>query len=544
MCNLSLLMVSSIIIVRSSQDRHDVSCASQEHEIREEALRRGEKIVKTLEYSAVTHADFLEDPSFHEILTEAKSKTREWSKIWFYDTSRVSRNRFKAQSLKAFLKNHGVVVEFLKLPKTGIEALDNVLEGILESFDQMLSDFSKAGAIRGQKQNIRSGYRAGGRAPYGYRLKRHQIGVGRDNQGIFKTTLEPHPDAFPIAKEYLERRATGESRLSIFDDFRSRGIRTPSGGSVWYSSTGKAIEENIRVYQGCLVYNRHNERINKKGYKGGKKWRSPSEWEVKENCHPRCISDDVAKKIIKQLEGNKQNRKNPGPKRHLLTDILCCGDCGHRMVGNSGFYACINKMRVRDTCSNSNIKIDYLDRQVLKHLKDNLITPKFYEKFINTIREQLKGHKKSGSENQKSQSARIDEIDRQIGNLMSLYSRGKIKAELIEKSIEPLQKEKDEIRARLSESAQYDKILELKVEEFSSESIKNQLERFEEILNEDNVHEMRNMVRDFIYRIDIYPKEVLGAKKWKRRIHIQGYVRALTMMKMASPRGFEPLLPA
>ena len=173
-------MVSSIIIVRSSQDRHDVSCASQEHEIREEALRRGEKIVKTLEYSAVTHADFLEDPSFHEILTEAKSKTREWSKIWFYDTSRVSRNRFKAQSLKAFLKNHGVVVEFLKLPKTGIEALDNVLEGILESFDQMLSDFSKAGAIRGQKQNIRSGYRAGGRAPYGYRLKRHQIGVGRE----------------------------------------------------------------------------------------------------------------------------------------------------------------------------------------------------------------------------------------------------------------------------------------------------------------------------------------------------------------------------
>ncbi len=159
-------MISSIVIVRSSQDRHDVSCASQEHEIREEALRRGEKIVKTLEYSAVTHSEFNEDPSFLELLAEVKSKDRGWSKIWFYDTSRVSRNRFKAQSLKTFLKNHGVVVEFLKLPKTGVEALDNVLEGMLEAFDQMQSDFSKAGAIRGQKQNIRSGYRAGGRAPY------------------------------------------------------------------------------------------------------------------------------------------------------------------------------------------------------------------------------------------------------------------------------------------------------------------------------------------------------------------------------------------
>jgi len=51
-------------------------------------------------------------------------------------------------------------------------------------------------------------------------------------------------------------------------DFVDRGIRSPSGGISWYSSTGKAIEENILVYQGHLVYNRHNERINKKGYKG------------------------------------------------------------------------------------------------------------------------------------------------------------------------------------------------------------------------------------------------------------------------------------
>jgi site-specific DNA recombinase len=536
-------MISSIIIVRSSQDRHDVSCTSQDHEIREEALRRGEKIIKTLEYSAVTHSEFLEDPSFHELLAEVKSKDRGWSKIWFYDTSRVSRNRFKAQSLKAFLKNHGVIVEFLKLPKTGIEALDNVLEGILEAFDQMLSDFSKAGAIRGQKQNIRSGYRAGGRAPYGYRLKKHQVGVNRDNQGIFKTSLEPDPTAFPIVKEYLERRATGESRLSIFDEFKRRGIRSPSGGEVWYSSSGKAIEENVRVYQGCLVYNRHNERINKKRYKGGRKWRDPSEWEVRENCHSRCIDDDVASKIMRQLESNKQFRKNPGPKRHLLTDILYCGDCGHRMVGNSGFYACINKMRVKNTCSNSNIKIEYLDKQVLNHLKDNLITPKFYEKFISTIQEQLVEHKANLLRTQKSQTKRHDEIDRQIGNLMRLYSRGKIQAAIIEKSIEPLQKEKEEIEARSDELNQLDQILELKVEQYSDESIRGQLQRFEEMLNEDNLHEMRNMVRDFIHRIEIFPKEIPGAKKWKRRIHINGYVRALTMINVASPRGFEPLLP-
>jgi hypothetical protein len=45
------------------------------------------------------------------------------------------------------------------------------------------------------------------------------------------------------------------------------------------------------------------------------------------------------------------------------------------------------------------------------------------------------------------------------------------------------------------------------------------------------------MVRDFIYKIEINPKENANAKKWKRRVHIQSYVRALTMIQVASPRG-------
>ena len=200
-------MIYSIIIARSSQDRHDVSCKSQVHEIREEALKRREHIVKVLEFPGTPHAEFINDPSFQDLLTEVKSNNRKWSKVWFYDTSRVSRSRFKAQAIKTFLKNHGVTVEFLKVPKTGIEALDNVLEGMLESFDQMHSDFSKAGAKRGQKQNIRAGYRAGGKAPFGYRLKKHVVGINRNKEEITKSTLEPDPETFHFAKEYLERRA-------------------------------------------------------------------------------------------------------------------------------------------------------------------------------------------------------------------------------------------------------------------------------------------------------------------------------------------------
>ncbi len=169
------MTVHRIIIARSSTVRHDVTCKSQVEEIKAEVLKRGEIIVKELEFPRVRHRDFLEDPDFKDILTKVKQKNRKWSKIWFYDTSRLSRNRMNAQTTKAFFKRHGIEISFLKIPKIGDEALDNVVEGILETFDQLLSDFSRAGFIRGQKQNIRSGYRAGGRAPYGYQLNKRIV---------------------------------------------------------------------------------------------------------------------------------------------------------------------------------------------------------------------------------------------------------------------------------------------------------------------------------------------------------------------------------
>jgi len=212
-------MINSIIIARSSVDRHEVSCESQIHEIRHEAIKKGENIYKVLEFSGITHVEFNDDPEFMNLLSEVKSKTRKWNKIWFYDTARVSRNRYKAQALKTLFQHHDVAVEFLRFPKTGITPVDNMMEGIMEAFDQMHSDMSRAGSIRGQKQNVRNGYRAGGKAPYGYQLKKHILGMNKDRLEIYKTSLVPNPETFKIAKEYLVRRSSGESRRSILNNF-------------------------------------------------------------------------------------------------------------------------------------------------------------------------------------------------------------------------------------------------------------------------------------------------------------------------------------
>ena len=284
--------------------------------------------------------------------------------------------------------------------------------------------------------------------------------------------------------------------------------------------------------------------ISESGYRGGKKWKDPKEWIITENSHEKCIDDDTATKIKLQLEKNKGNRNNPGTKRYLLTDIIYCGDCGTRMVGNSGYYSCQNKNRNNKACSNSNIKADFLDKQILIYLKENLIKKEFYEKFIKTIKSQYEKFKKESLKDQEKHHKRIKELDHQISRLMKLFSRGKIKAEIIENEIDPLQHEKEELETKIGDLLAIDEILDVKVDEFSSESIKCQLDRFEDMLNDDNRIEMRSLVRDFIYRITLHPKENPKSKKWKRHVHLDSYVRALTMIKLASPRGFEPLLPA
>jgi hypothetical protein len=106
---------------------------------------------------------------------------------------------------------------------------------------------------------------------------------------------------------------------------------------------------------------------------------------------------------------------------------------------------------------------------------------------------------------QENHQKRLKDLNNQIAKLMTLFSRGKVKAELIENQMAPLQQEKEELEAKIIDISQIDALLDVKIDEYSRESIQRQLESFEEILNADNMIEMRSLVRDFIYKIILYP---------------------------------------
>ena len=167
-----------------------------------------------------------------------------------YDTARFGRDRYEvAANLHHLERKCGITVHFVKLPATG-EPMDLVIRQIVQSFDTMHSLMSAEGARRGQRQNIRQGYRAGGSAPYGYQLQREQVGINPQGEVVYKSRLAPDKSQATVVAEYFERRGRGESRRFIADDFSARGVPTPRGSRRWLTSTLRAFEDNHRVYPG------------------------------------------------------------------------------------------------------------------------------------------------------------------------------------------------------------------------------------------------------------------------------------------------------
>src|SRR5690606_12699264 len=161
-------------------------------------------------------------------------------------------------------------------------------------------------------------YRAGGRAPRGYRLRRVTTGAVRDGEAVSKSVLEPSEDA-PLIARYLKARAQGMPRTHA----------AAEAGLTLSPSSLIGIEWNALTYAGHTVWNQTNERTHD-GYKGGQKRKPRSEWVVQEGTHPALISQQEAEALLTRLEssdsGNRVPEAKSGASDYLLTGLLMAPD--------------------------------------------------------------------------------------------------------------------------------------------------------------------------------------------------------------------------
>jgi len=496
-------MVKKIALyLRSSKDRHDVSVDSQRREMEKFAAQHNSAVVCEF-VDKVESAKTDDRPAFQAMISEAKSKDCRFNEILCYDTSRFSRKQYHAQMYKQLLKKKGISVNFYKLPKTG-SMVDSLIESIMEIFDEFHSTKSKMDGLRGMKENINQGWRAGGCAIMGYKLDKEIIGT-REGQPITKSKLIPDPKHFNTVQKYLKGRAINISRNSLKE---SLNLKVSFSTLVY-------MEDSALTYSGHTVWNKHNEKIDG-NYVGGKRYRDRDEWVINRNTHEAMITEEEAEAILASRHKQSKKQKRYTRKNYLLSSLAKCS-CGASLDGESGYYRC------HDRCGAKGIKQETLEQAVLNLILNELLSDNNLALLKDEIEIAQKSIKPAENHIKAQLEKEVKEIDRQVSELISLLTQIKNRTPLLER-IDSLEDEKISLNKNLIEFKN-DEGLETKI--ISGNDLDSFFKQYRKDMNNSNVEKkkavIRNLVSDMVFDGD--------------NLDINPNLQFLTEVKLASPRG-------
>ena len=423
-------MLRAALYARSSKDRGDVSVSSQLRELRAAIKKDGLALVAEFAEPEAITAKTDDRPAFQEMVAAAKRKPRPFDRLYVYDTSRFSRRREHAVAYKAMLRRLGIEIRFLKVPSTD-SYIDGIIEGIMEVFDEFHSTKSRHDALRGMRENVLKGYRAGGSAPTGYRLARHVLGRNIDKEEITKTTLEVDPEMGPVVKEYFARRAKGEPRKRVCEAL---------GGRI-KETTGLNMERCVETYLGHTVWNRHDGKEAGNGYRVGAKFRDAALWTVKEGTHPALIDEETAEAVRALLKTNANRGQRPRASNYILTGLLKCGECGSNMTGSAGHYGCGKR------CGASYIAQKYIESAVWGWFRDEYLDPSAIKAAAGRGRKRMARGAASAPARAAKLARQASDIDRKIERLFTLFEGGKVDAEVLAARIDSHRTEKARLEA-------------------------------------------------------------------------------------------------
>lgn len=496
----------AVLYLRSSKDRSDVSIDAQRRELAKLAEERSLTIVH--EYADVVESAKDEDrPSFQRLFRDMRHHDRVWTHILMVDTSRLSRRQYFAAVFKHECEKLGIEIHYSKLPDTD-PIVKVVLEAVFEAMDVVHSMMSKEKGIAGMKENVQQGYRAGGRAPRGYQLKKTATGAMREGKPVTKSSLEPSDEA-PQIKAYLKGRAEGRTRNAMLAETR---LKIPKNSLV-------GMERNALTYAGHTVWNMHNEFVKGQGYKGGVKHRPRDEWVINRNTHEALITDAEAEIIIRALDVRANGpRPNQTTAHYLLTGVLV-NEEGRAWQGNAGYYR-LNRSAGKGSKS---IKADRLESAIMERIGKDFASPVFAKAVKKEVAIMLDQLEDDPAEPLRTKSY---ELSKKVTKYMELSSQLEDPAPAL-REVEKLERERKVLQERI-ESLDVDYQNRSHLKSLTLESVQTMLKGVANRLNELDRGTLRHTLLSVIEKIELSTDATQCNVLY--RVGISGSA-------MASPRG-------
>ncbi len=391
------------LYLRSSKDRSDISIDTQRRDLHGLAQTKGLVIVEEFA-DAVESGKDDDRPGFQAIIRALKDAQRNWEHILVLDTSRIARRQHIAHFFKHECDKKSITIHYRNVPDSD-PITGMLLKSILQAMDEWHSLTSRAKGLAGMAENVRQGWRAGGRAPRGYKLDYHATGAIRDGAPVLKSKLMPNDDA-PLVAAYLSGRAGGDTRGNLIQRLKLD----------WPEDSLNPMEWQALTYAGHTVWNVHNERTAADGYKTGEKRRPRAEWVVNENTHPPLITQAQADAILAQLERQKTHRTRATDRPYLLTGMLVTPD-GQQWHGewdkrmNAALYR-VGKGKKISARRVDQVIID----QMLVELQSEDVIKLVTKAMRGMLEEPVDGRKIAGAEK------KLDALTRKVGKLVDLLT--------------------------------------------------------------------------------------------------------------------------
>lgn len=512
-------MDKAALYLRSSKDRADVSISSQRRELHQLAASRQITIID--EFSDVVESAKTEHrPGFQALLRAIKAPRRTWNVLLAVDTSRLSRRRYIAQVFAHECRKHGVKVIYSKVPE--VDPISQViLDSVLQAMDEVHSLMSREKGLAGMRENVLAGYRAGGRAPWGYKLKTLHTGKLREGQPVLKSVLEPDPACAHLAERYLKARAAGTPRT---DAARALGITRADTSLI-------ATEWQALTYAGHTVWNVHQEQIDGR-YKGGVKRRPRNEWVIARDTHPALIGHGEAEAILAQLEtsAHRQAGLTAARSAYVLAGLLTAPN-GAKWVGSSARSTTGERLayyRIVKTADQPGaaLRCEEVDKAVIGRIFRDLRSPQFVRALLKEIRKYSEGPEDPAADLRANFASLTQRISTMMDVAADLKDSGPAlrKIDALEEERKALAMEIERLESEYSAAAAFATLTEKDVSRW--------LESMAESVDHESPEALQTMVRSMVEKIDLDPQTV------ECRIHYALSSASEFCSRLASPRGF------
>ncbi|MHA7191062.1 recombinase family protein [Arthrobacter sp. MDT2-16] len=282
----------AVIYTRISKDLEGLGLgvARQLADCRDYANRNGYEIVEELEDNDISASGLAKRPSYLK-LRELMSD-RAVDVVLVYALDRLTRNMRELIEYIELSQETDTAIESVVAGKVDLASADGrMFATILGAFGAAEREKTSERLLRKARANAEEGQWPGQRV-YGYRKDASIV-----------------PEEAEVIREIAQRVLAGEGLNAIASSLNGRKIPTLKGAG-WRAPTIVGIARSARI----AGHREHRGVITKRGA-----------WDA-------IVDDETSILLRKKLaKGRAEGRAVGGPRKHLLTGLLICGNCGAPM---------------------------------------------------------------------------------------------------------------------------------------------------------------------------------------------------------------------